>query len=69
MTSVLRDPDGDILVMCKGADSVLLPLLKNPDDPDVKELIKQTNLYLDEYAKTGLRTLLIVEKRISDEEY
>ena len=40
MTSVLKDPSGDILVMCKGADSVLLPLLKNPDDPEIDALIK-----------------------------
>ena len=55
--------------MCKGADSVLLPLLKNTEDPEVSALISQTNEYLDMYAKTGLRTLLIVEKTISDQEY
>ena len=35
MTSVFADPTGDIIVMCKGADSALLPLLKNTDDPEV----------------------------------
>ena len=69
MTSVLKGPGGEILVMSKGADSVLLPLLKNPDDPEVKALIDQTNVYLDGYARTGLRTLLIVEKEISQDEY
>ena len=66
MTSVFRDQMGNIKVMCKGADSVLLPLLKNTEDPEVKALISKTNEYLDMYAKTGLRTLLIVEKTISD---
>ena len=28
MTSILRAPNGEIIVMCKGADSILLPLLK-----------------------------------------
>ena len=69
MTSVFRDQMGNIKVMCKGADSVLLPLLRNTEDPEVSALISQTNQYLDMYAKTGLRTLLIVEKTISDQEY
>ena len=69
MTSVFRDQMGNIKVMCKGADSVLLPLLRNTEDPEVSALISQTNEYLDMYAKTGLRTLLIVEKTISDQEY
>ena len=69
MTSVFRDQMGNIKVMCKGADSVLLPLLKNTEDPEVRSLISKTNEYLDMYAKTGLRTLLIVEKTISDQEY
>ena len=66
MTSVFRDQMGTIKVMCKGADSVLLPLLKNTEDPEVSTLIAKTNEYLDMYAKTGLRTLLIVEKTITD---
>ena len=66
MTSVFRDNMGTIKVMCKGADSVLLPLLKNPEDPEISALINQTNQYLDMYAKTGLRTLLIVEKTITE---
>ena len=69
MTSVFRDQMGTIKVMCKGADSVLLPLLKKPEDPEISALISKTNEYLDQYAKTGLRTLLIVEKTITDQEY
>lgn len=39
MTSILRTPDDRIVVMSKGADSVLLPLLrKNKDDPKAEQL-------------------------------
>jgi magnesium-transporting ATPase (P-type) len=55
--------------MCKGADSVLLPLLKDKDNPKVKALVQQTFHFMDDYAKDGLRTLLFVEKMISEEEY
>ena len=40
MTSIFRDlQSNEIIVMCKGADSVLLPLVRNREDPQVAELI------------------------------
>ena len=69
MTTVLRDPEGQIIVMCKGADSVLLPLIKDKIDLKVKNLIHKTATYLNEYATSGLRTLVIAEKRMSETEY
>ena len=66
MTSVFRDAQsGEILVMCKGADSVLLPLLKDPDSPKVQQLKTTTTSFMDGFAQEGLRTLLIVEKTMS----
>lgn len=55
--------------MCKGADSVLLPLLKDKGEPKVRELVTETFNFMEDYAKDGLRTLLFVEKTISEEEY
>mmetsp|Transcript_40658 Transcript_40658/g.53333 ORF Transcript_40658/g.53333 Transcript_40658/m.53333 type:complete len:132 (-) Transcript_40658:1987-2382(-) len=41
MTSVFRDPaTGSITVMCKGADSVLLPLIRDQDSPQVRALVE-----------------------------
>ena len=48
--------------MCKGADSIILPLLKDPESDAVKSLSSKTVNYMDNYAREGLRTLLIVEK-------
>lgn len=55
--------------MCKGADSILLPLLKDKDHPKVKGLVEQTFRFMENYARDGLRTLLFIEKIISEEEY
>ena len=40
MTSILRDPNDEIIVMCKGADSVILPLIKNKEKLEVNQLIQ-----------------------------
>jgi magnesium-transporting ATPase (P-type) len=48
MTVIVRNTkDQTIRVMCKGADSVLLPLLRNKEDPRVKQLVKATFSNMD----------------------
>lgn len=64
MTVVVRDPEGKILVICKGADSIIEKRLKANQTS-----LKQTKKYLDEFAMTGLRTLLIAAKYITEAEY
>ncbi len=63
MSVIVRDPKGVIKMICKGADSVLFPLLSEKSKEN-EELKNVTNNYLEDYAKEGLRTLLIVEKTI-----
>lgn len=65
MTVVVRTPSNTIKVLSKGADSVLLPLLKEADS-DLKDM---TLKHLQTFAQDGLRTLLLVEKTISEKEY
>jgi magnesium-transporting ATPase (P-type) len=60
MSVILETPEGDIKILCKGADSIILERLRDGQD----ELINQTNQYLENYAKDGLRTLLLSEKTI-----
>lgn len=64
MTVVVRTPENRILVICKGADSIIEKRLR----PGQQHL-KKTQSFLDEYAKTGLRTLLIASKEITEAEY
>ena len=63
MSVVVRDEYGVIKVLCKGADSILFPLLKKSNENEETQRI--TNMFLEDYAKEGLRTLLIVEKVLS----
>lgn len=53
--------------MCKGADSIIQVRLR--DDELNQELLKHTEQHLELYAKSGLRTLLLAEKEISEIEY
>ena len=64
MTVIVRTPEDKILVLCKGADSIIEKRLK----PGQQHLAK-TQDFLDAYAKEGLRTLLIASKEISEDEY
>lgn len=57
MTVIVRTEDNRILVMCKGADSIIIPRL-NKKSP----FIETTTDYLDSFAKEGLRTLLLAQK-------
>jgi len=67
MTVVVRGPSGEIKCLSKGADSILLPLLANSKRN--AESADATNEFLQYYANDGLRTLLLVEKTISEEDY
>lgn len=64
MTVVVRTPEDKILVICKGADSIIEKRLR----PN-QAILKKTQGFLDAYAKQGLRTLLIASKEISEQEY
>ena len=55
--------------MCKGADSIIKARLQLEDNPDNNQYMETTQRYVDEYAKDGLRTLLLAKKEISADEY
>lgn len=63
MTVMVRMPDSSVKVMCKGADSVIEKRLSTKDG------MVKTSGYLESYAEEGLRTLLLAEKHITDEDY
>jgi len=64
MSVIVRTDDGRILIICKGADSIIEKRLVPG-----QQLLYKTQKYLDGYAKVGLRTLLIAVKEISEETY
>lgn len=63
MTVIIRLPNNQIKVLCKGADSVLKPRLV-PDNS-----VSPTFEDLEKYGRMGLRTLLITSKDLSSSEY
>ena len=62
MSVIVKAPNGEIKVLCKGADSVLTPLLS--DSEQCQDIKYQTMDDLYDYAKDGLRTLMICERVI-----
>ncbi|XP_048109055.1 phospholipid-transporting ATPase VA [Alosa alosa] len=75
MSVVVKHPLTDqITVYTKGADSVIMDLIKPPptDNPKGKrqrKILHKTQNYLNLYAADGLRTLCIAKKVMSKEEY
>lgn len=66
MSTVMRGPDGQIALYCKGADSVIYERLAKDHD----EALKQATLKdLETFANGGLRTLCIAYRPMSEEEF
>jgi phospholipid-translocating ATPase len=66
MSVVVRTPEGRILLICKGADSVIYQRLRADHDVELKE---RTAKDLEDFANAGLRTLCIAYKYVSEEAY
>eukprot|EP00834_Sanchytrium_tribonematis_P006644 NODE_509_length_6670_cov_0.463856.p1 type:complete len:1053 gc:universal NODE_509_length_6670_cov_0.463856:3825-667(-) len=64
MSVIVRNPDGKLVVYCKGADTVILERLSNQNP-----FIEITNQALSEYANEGLRTLCLASREIPQQEY
>lgn len=66
MSIVVRDPTGQIILYCKGADNKMLECVKEDTS---KETIKTLNNHLDSFARIGLRTLVMGRRYLTEEEY
>ncbi|KAM7484497.1 hypothetical protein LguiA_000506 [Lonicera macranthoides] len=65
MSVIVRDEEGKLLLLCKGADSVMFErLAKNG-----REFEEETREHVNEYADAGLRTLLLGYRELNEEEY
>ncbi|XP_043717424.1 putative phospholipid-transporting ATPase 9 [Telopea speciosissima] len=65
MSVIVRNEEGQILLLCKGADSVMFERLGN----NGREFEVQTQEHMNEYADAGLRTLVLANRELSEEEY
>ena len=65
-TIIVKNPEGKIILYCKGADSIIEQRLsKNTSS----QILKQSKYYVDKFSAQGLRTLFIAMKIISNKEY
>ncbi|KAJ3291854.1 hypothetical protein HK104_005773, partial [Borealophlyctis nickersoniae] len=65
MSVVVRDEEGRIVLLCKGADSVIYERLALYQD-DLRDI---TFSHLEQFANEGLRTLCIAQRTIPGKEY
>jgi phospholipid-translocating ATPase len=73
MSLIVKRPEGEILLLCKGADSVIYERL---DKEKITNIAEQTSEHLESFANqgesiiiVGLRTLCLAFRMISQEEY
>lgn len=66
MSTIVREPDGRILMICKGADSVIYQRLIANHSPEMKEVTQRD---LENFANAGLRTLCIAYRYLEEREY
>lgn len=64
MSVIIRTPNNEIKLYCKGADNVIMSRLE-PDD----ENVELTNQHLANFANDGLRTLCLAYRVIPSQEY
>jgi len=62
MSVIVRTPDNRIMLVCKGADSIIEALLKKG-----QKSLAATKKFLDEFARDGLRTLLVAYRYVDED--
>ncbi|XP_067399668.1 phospholipid-transporting ATPase ID-like isoform X2 [Emydura macquarii macquarii] len=60
MSVIVRSPEGDLTLYCKGADTILYELLHS----SCEALKEETMEHLNEFAGEGLRTLVVAYKAL-----
>ncbi|KAL3686628.1 hypothetical protein R1sor_009202 [Riccia sorocarpa] len=65
MSVILRFPDGRLILLSKGADSVILGRV----DPSRKEFVRSTVEHLNQFGEVGLRTLVLAYRELGEQEY
>ena len=66
MSVIVRMPDRRIVLLCKGADSMIYSRLKRGEQQTLK---KSTAEHLEMFAREGLRTLCLARRDLSEDEY
>lgn len=65
MSVIVRSEEGTLLLLSKGADSVMFERLAE----NGREFEEQTKEHINEYADAGLRTLILAYRELDEKEY
>ncbi|KAK1308287.1 putative phospholipid-transporting ATPase 5 [Acorus calamus] len=65
MSVIVQDESGQILLLCKGADSIIFDRLSK----NGRTFEEETRRHITEYGEAGLRTLAIAYKKLDQFEY
>ncbi|XP_073048342.1 probable phospholipid-transporting ATPase 4 isoform X1 [Primulina eburnea] len=65
MSIIVRDENGQILLLCKGADSIIFDRLSSYG----RTYQESTTKHLKDYGEVGLRTLALAYKKLDESEY
>lgn len=66
MSVIVRNPEGRLILYCKGADSVIYARLAADHDPELKAATAKD---METFANAGLRTLCIAYRYLTEEQY
>ncbi|KAL8130275.1 hypothetical protein V2J09_019430 [Rumex salicifolius] len=65
MSVIAQNEEGKLLLLCKGADSVMFERLAS----EGREFEQQTREHINTYAEAGLRTLILAYREVDEQEY
>ncbi|KAK2406442.1 putative phospholipid-transporting ATPase 4 [Trifolium repens] len=65
MSVIVRDEEGQLFLLCKGADSIIFDRLSK----NGKNYLEATTMHLNDYGEAGLRTLALAYRRLEEKEY
>lgn len=66
MSVVVKDCNNEIYLFMKGADAMMMKMLKDDEDKAVVDLVNQQ---ITSFAEQGLRTLVLGYRKLSEDEY
>ncbi|MQL83085.1 hypothetical protein Taro_015571 [Colocasia esculenta] len=65
MSIIVRNEEGQLLLLCKGADSVMFDRLAEAG----RAFEMETREHVNRYSEAGLRTLVVAYRELTEEEY
>eukprot|EP01065_Artemidia_motanka_P019723 TRINITY_DN2353_c0_g1_i1.p1 TRINITY_DN2353_c0_g1~~TRINITY_DN2353_c0_g1_i1.p1 ORF type:complete len:1417 (+),score=325.24 TRINITY_DN2353_c0_g1_i1:450-4253(+) len=69
MSVIVRNPEGSLMLLSKGADNVMFDLLRSPQSEEERRMRDASREFLSGYGSEGLRTLCIAQAFLDEAQY